>query len=177
MLSQTWSHHHQWCPTARATVCNKCYYISVTECHLLLISQQQCLLQLQPLVAVSVEGTPIHLHVSSPPAPSFFIWTSCDCMMTVAYFSSCLCDFSQQWGPHLASLSAAQRSGLLHRGPDADAHLPSHRHSQSCSTPGYVSALQPPTFRYDVFELLWSCGLKFGFLDCFINLPPFNSAS
>lgn len=74
MLSQTWS--HQWCPTARATVCNKCYYISVTECHLLLISQQQCLLQLQPLVAVSVEGTPIHLHVSSPPAPSFCIWTS-----------------------------------------------------------------------------------------------------
>lgn len=139
----------------------------------MLISQQQCLLQLQPLVAVSVEGTPIHPHVSSPLAPTFCIWTSCDCMMTVAYFSSCLCDFSQQRGPHLASLSAPQRSGLLHRGPDADAHLPSHGRAQSCSTPGHVSALQPPTFGYDVFELLWSCGLKFWILGLFYKSASF----
>lgn len=70
----------------------------------------------------------------------------CPCILVWSCFCA-LCILSQQWGPHISSVSAAQRPGLLYWGPDADAHLPCHGHAQSSSPSGHFSVLQPTSFR------------------------------
>lgn len=59
----------------------------------------------------------------------------------------CVCDVSEQRGPHISSVSATQGPRLLRWGSDAHAQLPCHRRPQSSRPPGHLAVLQPSPLR------------------------------
>lgn len=72
----------------------------------------------------------------------FLLWVD-QCNVCV-----CVCDNSEQRGPHISSVSAPQGPGLLGWRPDANAHLTCHRWPESSGPSGHLTVLQPSSLRF-----------------------------
>lgn len=109
-------------------------------------SQQQCLPQHRLLVAASEDEMQPRARVSSP---AWCKWQSDEVFSPLGWLVQCVCvcDISEQRGPHISSVSATQGPGLLGWRSDADAHLPCHRRPESSRPSGHLAVLQPSSLR------------------------------